>query len=80
MGLTPEQQDVLKLMRGIVESHRTLSIGNAHALKRLARDCFTVDLDVAPTIAAVRSRRGDLIHAEINRLQAAIREIEEQHR
>jgi hypothetical protein len=77
MGLTPEQQDVLKLMRGIVESYHTLSIGNAHALKRLARDYFKADLDVAPTIAAVRSRRGDLIYAELNRLQAVISEIGE---
>jgi len=80
MGLTPEQQDVLKLMRGIVESYRTLSIGNAHALKRLASDYFKVDLDVAPIIAAVRSRRGDLIGAEIKRLQAVIREFEEHGR
>ncbi|MCX6339509.1 MAG: hypothetical protein NTX71_06275 [Candidatus Aureabacteria bacterium] len=80
MGLTPEQQDVLKLMRGIVEGYHTLSIGNAHALKRLARDYFKVDLDVAPTIEAVRSRRGDLIYTELNRLQAVISEIEEHGR
>ena len=80
MGMTPEQQDVLKLMRGIVESYRTLSIGNARALKRLASDYFKVDLDVAPTIAAVRSRRGDLIRAELKRLQAVIRAFEEHGR
>ena len=79
-SLTPEQQDVLKLMRGIVESYRTISISNAHALKRLAHDYFKVDLDVEPVIAAVRSRRGDLISAEIRRLQSVIRELEEQGR
>ena len=80
MGMTPEQQDVLKLMRGIAESYRTLSIGNARAFKRLASDYFKVDLDVAPTIAAVRSRRGDLIRAELKRLQAVIRAFEEHGR
>lgn len=79
MGLTPEQRDVLKLMRGIVDSYQTLSVGNAHALKRLALDQFKVDLDIAPAIAAIHSRKGNLIIAEINRLRAAIREIEERN-
>jgi hypothetical protein len=78
MGLTSEQQDALKIMYGIAESYRTLRIGNAHTLKRLASDHFKVDLDISPTIAAVNSRRGDLIYAEIDRLQAAIRQMEEQ--
>ena len=77
MALTPEHEDVLKLMRCIVESYQTLGVENAHALKRLARDHFKVDLDIAPTIAAVHSRKGNLITAEINRLRAAILEIEE---
>ncbi|MEJ2745960.1 MAG: hypothetical protein P8123_09805 [bacterium] len=77
MDLTAEQRDALKLMLSITESYRTLSIGNAHILNRLARDQFKIDLDIAPTIVAIQSRKGNLIYAEIDRLRATIREIEE---
>lgn len=76
MSLTSEQRDALEVMRGIVESYRTLRIDKARVLKRLALDHFKIDLDIAPTIAAVQSRRGDVIIAEINRLQDAVREME----
>ena len=79
MALSGEQKDVLKLMNGMVQSYRTLSISNACGLRRLAKDYFDEEIDIKPTIAAVRSHRGDKIYAELERLQAVIKEIEKKH-
>jgi len=76
MSLTQEQIEILGLMRDIVESYHTLSIGSAHTLHHLARDCFKKEIDIGPTITAVRSRRGDRIYAELARLQDIISDIE----
>lgn len=76
MPLTDEQRDVLKLMRSIVESYRTISIASAHGLHRLASRYFNHTVDIGPTVEAVRSRRGDLIYTEIKRLQGVIAELE----
>jgi len=72
MALTVDQDEVLKLMKGIVESYETLSIGSAHTLHHLALDYFKKDIDIAPAIAAVRSRRGDRIYGELKRLNEII--------
>lgn len=79
MSLTPEQVEVLGLMRNIAENYHTLSIGSAHSLQHLARDCFKMEIDIGPTIEAVRSRRGDRIYAELARLQGIITDIEKRH-
>jgi len=76
MALTSKQRDVLKLMRNTVQSYRTLSIGSAHGLQRLARDYFNTEIDIQPTIEAVQSRRGDKIYEELKRLQDIINAIE----
>ncbi|MDD5555921.1 MAG: hypothetical protein PHN82_01590 [bacterium] len=76
MPFTGKQRDILKLMRNTVRSYQTLSIGSAHGLQRLAKDYFDIEIDIQPTIEAVRSRRGDLIYAELARLQGIIGEIE----
>jgi len=76
MALTSKQRDVLKLMRNTVPSYRTLSIGSAHGLQRLARDYFNTEIDIQPTIEAVQSRRGDKIYEELKRLQDIINAIE----
>jgi FlaA1/EpsC-like NDP-sugar epimerase len=78
MPLSTKQRDVLKLMRNTVQSYRTLSIGSAHGLQRLARDYFNTDIDIQPTIEAVGSRRGDKIYEELKRLQDVINAIEKQ--
>lgn len=78
MPLTVEQFEVLKLMKGVVESYHTLSIGSAHALKRLAWDYFKRGIDITPTVTAVRSRRGDKIYEELARLQGIIADIEKE--
>ena len=76
MGISAEQRDILKLMRSIVQSYKTLSVSNARGLRRLAKDYFDMEIDIAPTIAAVKSRRGDRIYAELQRLQGIIVDIE----
>jgi len=76
MPLSKEQRDVLKLMRNTVQSYQTLSIGSVQGLKRLAKDYFGMEIDIEPTIAAIKSRRGDRIYAELARLKAVITQIE----
>ncbi|MCX6356622.1 MAG: hypothetical protein NT045_01890 [Candidatus Aureabacteria bacterium] len=79
MALTTEQQEVLALMRRVVESYHTLGVGSAHTFERLARDYFKKDVDIRSTIDAVHSRRGDRIYAELARLQEIILGIEKEH-
>lgn len=76
MGLSTDQKNALKEMRGVVESYKTLGVGSAHRLRRLARRHFSEEIDIRPAIAAVKSRRGDLIYAELSRLGKTVDEIE----
>lgn len=80
MALPEEKRDVLKLMRSMVRGYQTLSVSSARGLSRLAKDYFDTDIDIKPTIAAVKSRRGDKIYAELARLQGIIADIEKKAR
>ncbi len=54
MALTAERKEILKLMHGIVDSYRTLSISNVRGFSRLAKDYFNEEVNIEPT------RRQDL--------------------
>lgn len=76
MSMTVEQRDVLKEMWGVVESYRSLKVGRVKRLQRMVKETFEVEIDIDPAIAAIRSRRGDRIYAELERLQGIVRRLE----
>jgi hypothetical protein len=76
MALTSKQREALAQMRGVVQSYRTLSVNRVRRVQHLARELFGTEIDIRPTIAAVRSRRGDRIYAELGRLRSIIDGLE----
>jgi hypothetical protein len=52
-------------------------MASAMTFQHLARTQFGTEVDVNPTVDAIKSRRGDKIYAELKRLQDIVRGFEQ---